>query len=336
MFKSIDYYKEKQIDSFYLWISLFYMVSLIQLEYIVALDTYRSFSVAAEKCFVTQPTLSMQIKKMETDLGVTIFDRNRQPVEPTEIGRQIIGQARVVLAESKKIDELVQESKGALTGDFRLGVIPSVAPYLLPRFLGDFARKYPGIKITVQEMLTHEILDALQTERIDAGILVTPVESPTMNFYPLYYERLMIYCNRNHKLAGQAEINLDQLSSDNLWLLSQGHCFRSQVINLCNYKDQSNSLPFKYESASIETLIHFVDKEGGFTLIPELAARDLNETKTNLAKPLKNMNPVREVSLVTNKVFVKNRILQVLKTEITHSVPAELLKKSRGEIVEWK
>lgn len=312
------------------------MVSLIQLEYIVALDTYRSFSLAADKCFVTQPTLSMQVKKMETDLGITIFDRTKQPIVVTDIGRVIVDQARMVLSESRKIEELIQLSKNTLTGELKIGVIPSIAAYLLPKFLGNLARKYPGIKIAVQELLTEEIVENLRTEKIDVGILVTPLEHAGIIETPLFYEKILLYMNAAQEFAKLENIKLSQINTDNLWLLSQGHCFRNQVINLCKMKDGNNALPFEYESASIETLIKFVDREGGFTLIPELAAFDLPDGKKHLAKQIKDVKPIREVSLVTNRVFVKQRILEALKSEIVQSVPKEMLDKKRGEIVEWK
>lgn len=312
------------------------MVSLIQLEYIVALDTYKSFSTAADKCFVTQPTLSMQIKKMETDLGITIFDRTRQPIVVTDIGRVIVDQARQVLSESKKIEELIQLSKNTLIGELKIGIIPSLAPYLLPLFLGNFARKYPGIKISVKELLSEDLMTQLHDERIDVGLLVTPLQEPGLNEFPLFYEKILLYCHKNHPYAALSEIKSSQLSSDGMWLLSQGHCFRNQTVNLCKRKDQTNSLPFEYESASIQALMKFVDNEGGFTLVPELALLDLENSKQKLAKPIKDVKPVREVSLVTSRVFVKQRILQVLQEEILVSLPPGMTDKKRGEIVEWK
>lgn len=311
------------------------MVSLIQLEYIVALDTYKSFSLAAEKCFVTQPTLSMQVKKMETDLGITIFDRTKQPIVATDIGKAIIEQARLIISESKKIEELIQWSKNSLTGELKIGIIPSLAPYLLPLFLGNFAKKYSGIKISVQELLTSEILDQLKTEKIDVGILVTPIDQSGFNESPVFYEKILLYCNKNHEYAQLNEVKSSLLAHENIWLLSQGHCFRNQAVNLCKQKDQKNTLPFSYESASIETLLKFVDKEGGFTLVPELAVNEMTESKRKLAKNIKDVNPVREISLITNRVFVKQRILEVLKNEITQSVPKEMLDKKRGAVVEW-
>jgi len=312
------------------------MVSLIQLEYIVALDTHKSFSLAADKCFVTQPTLSMQIKKMENDLGVILFDRSKQPIVSTDIGKIIIEQARLVLSESKKIEELIQASKNTLIGELKIGIIPSLAPYLLPLFIGGFARKYPGIKISIHELLSEKIADNLLNEKIDVGLLVTPLNVSGFIEAPLFYEKILLYCNENHAFAKLKEVSIKQIMNENIWLLSHGHCFRNQVINLCKLKNNSHNLPFAYESASIETLIKFVDKEGGLTLIPELAILDLPDVKKKLAKKLTGITPVREVSLVTNRVFVKQRILQVLKDEIIQVIPKEMLDKKRGEIVEWK
>lgn len=312
------------------------MVSLIQLEYIVALDTHKSFSLAADKCFVTQPTLSMQIKKMENDLGIVLFDRSKQPIVSTDIGKIIIEQARLVLSESKKIEELIQTSKNTLIGELKIGIIPSLAPYLLPLFIGDFARKYPGIKISIHEYLSEEISENLLNEKIDVGLLVTPLKVSGFVETPLFYEKILLYCNENHAFAKLKEVSIQQIMNENVWLLSHGHCFRNQVVNLCKLKNNSNNLPFAYESASIETLIKFVDKEGGLTLIPELAVLDLPDAKKKLAKKITGLSPVREVSLVTNRVFVKQRILQVLKDEIIRAIPKEMLDKKRGAVVEWK
>ena len=240
------------------------MHSLVQLEYIVAVDTYQQFSIAADKCFVTQPTLSMQIKKLENDLDVIIFDRSKQPVIPTEIGKKIIEQARLILAESKKINEIVQSSKQTVSGELKIGIIPSVAPYL---------------EVKIKELITEDILEELDKELLDVGIISTPVPSGGFNEVPLYYEQVFIYCHPSHPFYSKKNITLKELSEQNVWLLSQGHCFRSQVINICALKDNSAQLPFSYESASIETLIKMVDKEGGLTLIPELAIKDLTPTK---------------------------------------------------------
>ena len=312
------------------------MVSLIQLEYIIALDTYKSFSVAADKCFVTQPTLSMQVKKMENDLGIIIFDRTAQPIESTKIGREIIDQARIILSESKKIQEIIQANNNTLKGELRIGIIPSLAPYLLPLFIGSFAKKNPDIKVIVKEFLSEEIAENLKKEIIDIGILVTPLLEKDLNEQPVFYEKILVYCNENHPFAKLEEISIQQIANEKIWLLTHGHCFRNQVINLCKMKKQGNNLPFTYESASIETLIKLTDIEGGLTLIPELALTDLTSAKKKQAKTIKNLSPIREVSLVTSKVFIKKRMQELLLEEILSSLPSEYTSKKRGKIVEWQ
>lgn len=313
------------------------MISLIQLEYIVTLANVGQFSLAAEKCFVTQPTLSMQIKKLENDLGVKIFDRSKQPIVPTDIGNTIIAQARLVLAEANKIEELIKDGKQKIEGNLNIGIIPSVAPYLLSLFIGEFARKYPELNISIQELLTEEILEALAKDEIDVGILSTPLGDSKMNTRLLYHERIMLYCNKDHNLADFNSITLNQIKEGDLWLLSDGHCFRNQAINLCAIRENGleNKLNFSYESASIETLIRLVDMEGGMTLIPELAREQLVAEKKLLAKEIES-NPVREISLVTNRLFIKESALNALFESIISSIPMELKSNINGEVVEWK
>ncbi|MEX1001350.1 MAG: LysR substrate-binding domain-containing protein [Crocinitomicaceae bacterium] len=311
------------------------MHSLVQLEYIVAVDAYRQFSIAADKCFVTQPTLSMQIKKLENDLGVVIFDRSKQPVIATEIGKKVIEQARIILAESSRIEEIIHENKDTVSGDLRIGIIPSVAPYLLPLFIGKLAKRYPDLTIKIKELVTEEILDELSRELLDVGIISTPVPQGGFIETPIYYEKIFIYVHENHPFYQKEEISIKELSNENIWLLSQGHCFRSQIINICALKESANRLPFTYESASIETLIKMVDKEGGITLIPELAIGDLTAKKQKGVKPIKDLSPVREIGLLTNRIFVKKRVLEALQQNILSVLPKEMQAGNRGERVEW-
>jgi len=211
------------------------MISLIQLEYIIAVDTYRHFVTASEKCFVTQPTLSMQIKKLEEELGVIIFDRSKQPIIPTEIGKKIIEQARIVVAESNNITEIINTHNNSISGELTIGIIPSLAPYLLPLFIGDFNRKYPDVKVKILELLTEEIIIELKKDTIDVGILVTPLSEKGIIEQPLFYEEMLLYINKNHAFSKKENINPIELASSDLCLLNKGHCFRSQVINLCHF-----------------------------------------------------------------------------------------------------
>lgn len=311
------------------------MVSLIQLEYIVALAQHQSFSLAAEKCFVTQPTLSMQIKKMETDLDVLLFDRSKKPITPTQVGAQLIQQAKVILAESAKIREIIQFNAQTLTGELRIGIIPSIAPYLLPKFIGQFATLYPGINIHIRELLSQDIMQALDGDQIDIGILATPLPRKDFNIFPLFYEQILIYCDPSNVLANYETVDIAEMRRKKIWLMSDGNCFRNQVINLCDLKGDETHANFHYESASIETLIKLVDVEGGLTLIPEFAANDLSLALQKNVKGFKTINPVREVSLITNRLFVKQRMIEALMSEIDKVLTPEMKLKTRGEIVEW-
>lgn len=313
------------------------MITLIQLEYLVAVDTYRHFVTAAEKCFVTQPTLSMQLKKLEDELGVILFDRSKQPVVPTMAGGKIIEQARIVLEEAAKVKLRAEESKNELTGELRIGIIPTIAPYLLPRFTGNFKRSHPNIHIKIEETVTERIIELLKKDLLDIGILVTPLHDNKINEKPLYYEEMMVYASTSHKLSQQTGIAIKDMESPGIWLLSDGHCFRHQVVNLCNIQEiNAGELPFDYEGGTLETLIKIIDIEGGFTLIPELASLEIDASKKNQVRKFNNVTPVREVSLVFTRKFAKALLTEAIASSIQEAIPADMLQKDRGTIVEWK
>ena len=310
------------------------MTSLIQLEYIIAVDTYRHFVTAAEKCFVTQPTLSMQIKKMEDDLGIVIFDRTKQPIIPTEVGQKIIKQARIVVAESKKIDEIIKADSNIISGDISIGIIPSLAPYLLPLFIGKFTKKYPDVNVKVVELLTDEIIAQLKKDTLDVGILVTPLQEKGIIEKVLFYEEMKVISNKSHAFATKNRINTEDLASDGLWLLSNGHCFRSQVVNLCSYQTNLDKKPiFDYESGSLETIKKLVEIEGGYALFPELA---IDTKHSNTITKKINKKPLREVSFAYTRNYSKKRLLEILSQDIKNAVPKHMLSKERGFVVEWR
>ncbi|GAA4852612.1 hydrogen peroxide-inducible genes activator [Algivirga pacifica] len=313
-------------------------ITLTQLEYLIAVEQHGSFSNAAEASFVTQPTLSMQIKKLEEFLGVTIFDRSKHPVTPTKVGKPIITQAYQIVREAKKIKDIVDQHKGIIGGELRVGIIPTLAPYLLPRFAGALVKEYQDVSLVVKEWQTEEILSALKNDRIDVGILVTPLKENGIQEMPLFYEELRVYTSKAHPFENQLEVDVADLQSPDIWLLSSGHCFRDQVINLCSEsKDKmTNNLPIAYESGSLETLRKLVDKEGGFTLLPELAIDEFDEEGQERIRTFKDTRPVREVSLVYSKDFAKQSLLEALKKVIQKNVPKAMLKKERGNIVEWR
>ncbi len=313
------------------------MVTLIQLEYVVAVDTYRHFATAADKCFVTQPTLSMQIKKLEEQLDVIIFDRTKQPVIPTDQGKKIIEQARITLQEAKKIDRIVQDVKGEVSGELRIAVIPTIAPYLLPLFTGDYKRKYPQVKLKIEEQVTEKMVENLEKDLLDVGILVTPLHEKQILELPLYYEEMLIYSNKNHPLVKKPVIQVGDIATSEIWLLNDGHCFRHQVVNLCDLHDlESDDLPFEFEGGSLETLMRIIDKEGGYTLIPELAEEVIPKEQKNQIRHFTNMVPLREVALVFTRRFAKTKMIEKLAEAIKASVPEHYHDKSRGTIVEWK
>lgn len=313
------------------------MITLIQLEYIVAVDTYRHFVTASQKCFVTQPTLSMQIKKLEEDLGVTIFDRSKQPIIPTEIGKDIIEQARVTLSESKNIEELIANHKNTISGELTIGIIPSLAPYLLPLFIGKFTKKYSDVQVKILELFSIDIIDQLKKDQIDVGILVTPLNEKSIMEQPLFYEEMLLYTNKKHVLATQKSVQTNELANPDLWLLSNEHCFRSQIINLCGYQNKlKEDYHFEYESGSLETIKKLVEIEGGFTLLPELAVdKQLDESQT-ITRHFQSTTPLREVSMAYARGYAKMRLLKLLSEEIKNNVPKGMLNKERGYIVEWR
>lgn len=312
------------------------MITITQLEYIVAVDTYRHFATAADKCFITQPTLSMQIKKLEEFLDITIFDRSKQPIIPTDVGTAIIEQARIILGDTKKINDIIKDHKNTIEGSLKIGIIPTLAPFLLPMFIGDYIRNYPAIKVEVEEMVSKDIIKSLKNDKIDVGIFVTPSKEEKIKEKPLFYEEMMIYAHKDHDLLKKSVIEVKDIATPEIWMLGDGHCFRNQVINLCDMHDlQHQELPFEFESNSLETLMKIVDKEGGFTLIPELATQYLPHDKLNQVKRFTNLHPLREVSLVYSRHYSKNKLLDLLAKSIQNIIPKDLLNSSRGTIVDW-
>ncbi len=313
------------------------MITLTQLEYIVAVDTYRHFGRAAESCFITQPTLSMQIKKLEEDLEIIIFDRSRHPLLPTDVGQRIIDQARIVLKQNEEINNIVKDHKNQVSGLIRIGIIPTMAPYLLPIFIGNYKKKYPNIFIKVVEETTDNIVKLLNKDLIDVGILATPLKEEKISEKPIFYEEMLIYANPSHPIHKFKEITVKDIATPEIWLLSDGHCFRDQVINLCSFLGTTDSqLPFHFEAGSLETLMNIVDKEGGLTLIPELAKLSMSEKKLANVKSFSNIKPLREVSLVYSRHFAKYKLINLLWREIRESIPPELQDPKRGTVVELR
>lgn len=308
-------------------------MTLTQLEYTVALDTWRHFVLASEKCHVTQPTLSMQVLKLEEELGVKIFDRTRQPVIPTEIGERIIAQARIVLREAAAIRELIAEQQNTMAGEIRMGIIPTLAPYLLPHLFKAIRGQYPNVTLTVKESITEDLLHELKTNRLDCAIVVTPLNDPAIKEDVLFYEELFVYVSRKNILHDKKYVLPNEIDPDQLWLLEEGHCFRSQVLNLCELRKLADP-KFKYETGNIETLKRMVDKSDGLTILPELAVMEFGKAQQKQVKRLKETSPAREVSLITHRDYLKTRLIHALKEEVLNVVPAQMRKLNNKKIVE--
>lgn len=300
--------------------------SLTQLEYVLALLKHGHFAKAAEACSVTQPTLSMQIQKLEDQLGVVLFDRSKKPILVTEKGQKIIAQMQAILFEAKKLEGIVQNAESnSLTGSLTLGVIPTIAPYLLPRLLPVLEKKQPGISLRILELQTHRIVEALQNDEIDAGLLATPLKLPQIHEYPLYYEPFSVLCRKTHPLSRFKKINYRDLTQDDLWLLEEGHCLRTQILDVCQHKkNKTASRRFEFESGSLETLKHLVQSYGGYTLLPALACGSLGSQTLLLTfeRPI----PAREIGLVYRREYYKAELIEALAGAILGCLPEGLQK----------
>ena len=296
-----------------------------QLEYIVALDTYKHFGKAAEKCFVTQATLSMMIKKFETELDIVLFDRSHQPIVPTEAGIAIIEQARAILKETAQIKLLSKEIKTGLQGELRIGIIPTLAPYLLPLFLPQFLAEHGSIKLKIIEQTTEQLLKLLSTDSLDVGIMATPLQSKNFREKHLFYEEFKVFVAGNDKSLRKKYILPEDIDVNKLWLLEEGHCLRSQTLNLCELQQQQARIHnLDYETGSIESLLKITEMNNGITIVPELATLTFDEIAKQKLRHFKTPVPVREISLVTYRHFVKKGLLDILEAAIVKAAKAYL------------
>lgn len=301
-------------------------MTITQLEYVVAVATYKSFVAAAEKCFVTQPTLSMQIQKLEDEMGIRLFDRTKHPIAVTEVGERIVEQARVVLAEVGKVGELIQEQQDKLSGSFRFAVIPTVAPYLLPRLLENFTAANPEVRLQASELETVRALRAIRNGEIDAAIVSTPLEENNIKEYPLFYEPLVAYFAEGEAALKKRLVTPADIALERIWLLSEGHCMRNQVLDLCSDQVQKlqNHRSYQYESSHVETLRKMVDKVGGLTVLPELATNEFAEDYMERIRYFEEPQPVREISIVTADHFVRMSMLQSLMDAVLGLIPEQM------------
>lgn len=300
-------------------------MTITQLQYVLAVAENRNFTLAAEKCFVTQPTLSMQIQKIEEELDILIFDRSKKPIQLTEIGQKIVNQAKNIVIEADRIKDIVEQQKGFIGGVFRLGIIPTIMPTLLPMFLNNFIKKYPKVKLIIEELNTDEIILKLKNGHLDAAIASTPLEEEKLKEIVLYFEPFVAYIPNNHMISHKNEIEISDLNIDEILLLQDGHCFRDGILNLCKVGSVSKNDHFQLESGSFETLIKLADEGLGTTLLPFLHTLDLKESDRKKLRHFKEPKPAREVSLIFPKTQLKIHIIDALRSTIAGVVKGAIV-----------
>ena len=288
-------------------------MTITQLEYVLAVAKYRNFTEAAKHSFVTQPTLSMQIQKLEDELDIKIFNRKKKPIALTEIGKRIVEQAKIIVDESQRMNDIVDQQKGYIGGEFRLGIIPTIIPTLLPMFLKIFIKKYPKVALIINELTTEEIVNQLNNGSIDVGIAATPLENEAIKERPLYYEPFVGFIPENHRLYQQGKLTAEDLELDEILLLEDGHCFKDNIINLCTSVKHKTHKHFELESGSFTTLIKLTKEGFGMTLLPYLDSIELPESDLKYLHEFKSPVPAREVSLVYHKSQLKIQMVEVLK-----------------------
>jgi LysR family hydrogen peroxide-inducible transcriptional activator len=304
-------------------------MTLQQLEYIVALDEHRHFVKASEHSFVSQPNLTMQVKKLEDELGVRIFDRDKKPLQPTEIGREVIARARQILRESRQLVEFVQYEKDAIEGEFNIGIIPTLAPYLVPLFLPPFLKAHPQVHLNIQELQTGQIVSKIENGQLDLGLLVTPLRESAIREIPVFYEPFMLYLPDNHRFLEEKLLLADDLDPSEVLVLDEGHCFRDQALAICKRSHLESAMGFDYQSGSIEALKNLVRKGIGYTLVPELSVTD--EPDSPHVRRFAPPEPVREVSIVAHTSFIKEALIHRLRETIVAAVPEAM--RVRGKVV---
>ena len=309
-------------------------MTLTQLNYILAVDRCRNFAQAAKECFVTQPTLSMQVQKLEDYLQIIIFDRSKSPVEPTPMGKKVLEYARKVMQGANELEELSKSLRGEVSGEYILGIIPTLAPYTLPLFAKEFIEAYPKVELKIYEYQTEEIIKLLKEGKIDGAILATPLEVKEIKEELLFYEPFKIFLSPGHPLLKKKNLEEKDLDIREAWLLKEGHCMRVQALHLCQYRKAEGNRPLFFEAGSLETLVNMVKSANGFTVLPYLACVNMPKADQELLRDFKQNVPVREISFVTGPMAMKLSIDKALVKVILKNVPKELKKtSSKAEVI---
>jgi LysR family transcriptional regulator, hydrogen peroxide-inducible genes activator len=304
-------------------------MTITQLEYIVALAEHQNFSKAANFCCVSQPSLSMQIQKLEEELNVVIFNRKAKPICPSPQGEEILQTARRILVDAKSILSLSKGWSADVSGSVSIGVIPTIAPYLIPKFLSKFQKSFPHLSIRIAETTTENIKKELKAEKLDIGILVTPLNEEFIEI-PLYYEELFLYSNACNSLGEIDKI----LDPEKLWLLEEGHCLSNQVNSICNMQNRQHvESRIAYDTGSLETIVRLAEDGNGQTIIPQMLINYLDPANQNKVFDLPSPSPVREISIVHTNQYTRKGIIQAFKKAIMAEIPEEWLKLTGRSII---
>lgn len=297
-------------------------MNIQQLRYIVAIDRFRNFARAADACNISQPTLSAMLVKLEDELDVRIFDRTNKVVKPTSVGERIIRQAQKALMETDRINELITESKGTIGGQFTLSVGPTIAPYLLPRFIKHYRQSYPSVELTVKEMKADHMLDAILNGEIDAGIAISDNARQGVLEMPLYTKRFYVYLAEScwRKLPVFKPENLEH---ENMWIMKEAQCLRDSAFSFCKARGKGHHV---YEAGSIETLIRIVDENGGYTIIPEMHLPFLTEKQAGNVREIQgDYLSQRRISLYIKDDYIRQRMLNTVADTLKRFVPARMM-----------
>lgn len=300
-------------------------MTLQQLEYLSALEQTRHFGRAADICGVSQPTLSAMIQKLEEELGAKLFERTARKVCPTDMGLKVVAKAREILSNTEEIRHIVSTAKNEIGGTFRLGILPTIAPYLLPRFFPRLCNDFPHLDLRATELKTEELKAALQNHEIDAAIMVNIGDLADFKTETLYYEQFLAYVSKKDELFQHQNIKTTDLSNKALWLLDEGHCFRDQLVRFCHLKSAQRSTR-TYTLGSIETFMRIVEAGGGVTFIPELALLQLTPEQKELVRPFALPIPVREIVLVRHSSDIRFALIRLMAERVRSCVPPQMLK----------
>ena len=304
-------------------------MTITQLEYIVALNEYKSFSKAAKFCFVTQPSLSMQIQKLEEELNLIIFNRKIKPIKPTTEGLQIINAARKIIQEKKSIQIFAQGYHKDVIGEVSIGIIPTIAPYLIPKFLSSFQTKFPNLKLNIFETTTENIYNAINEGKLDIGILV-PITNQEMPCIPLFFEELFLFSN---VLLKNGELD-QNIIPEKLWILEEGHCLSNQIASICNLRNKSNSdTQIVYKTGSLETMLRLAENGMGQTIIPHMLVDYVSDSIKKKIFKIPFNTPVREIALIYSENYNRKGVIDALKDEIISVIPKEWINAKNKYII---